>query len=232
MTRLTSIIAGTLLTVLGLGAAAIAPEEGPDGAKLAAKWKDVSFHSFKTKSLAGEAVDFASYQGKVLLVVNVASKCGLTPQYEGLEKLYRELKDKDFVIVAFPANDFGGQEPGTPEEIKTFCTTKYDVTFPMMEKVQTVAGAGQSEIYEYLGARTGKLPGWNFAKYLVGRDGQTITFFDSRVKPDATELREAIDKAIAAPKPAAPAKPKDAPKEGAKTVPGHNDTPTGAPTTK
>jgi glutathione peroxidase len=146
--------------------------------------------------------DLKAYEGKVTLVVNVASACGLTPQYEGLEKLHRELKDKDLVIIGFPSNDFGGQEPGTPEEIRTFCTTKYDVTFPLMEKVQTKAGDGQSEMYQFLGTRTGKLPGWNFAKHLIGRDGQTITFFDSKVKPDAKELREAIEKALASKAPA------------------------------
>ena len=212
MTRLTSFVVGAVMTALGLGAAASMPED----AKLVAKWKDKSFYSLSTKSLAGDATQLKTYEGKVTLVVNVASQCGLTPQYTGLEKLYRELKDKDFTIVAFPSNDFGGQEPGTAEEIKTFCSTKYDVTFPMMEKVKTQSGEGQSEIYEFLGTRTGKLPGWNFAKYLVGKDGQTITFFDSRVKPDAKELREAIDKALAASKPAAKAaeKPKAEEKKG------------------
>jgi glutathione peroxidase len=207
MTKITTFIAGAVMTALGLGAAASMPED----TKLTAKWKDTSFYSLKSTSLAGEPADLAAYEGKVTLVVNVASQCGMTPQYAGLEKLYRELKDKDFVIVGFPCNDFGGQEPGTSEEIKTFCSTKYDVTFPLMAKLQTKAGEGQSEIYEYLGTRTGKLPGWNFAKYLVGRDGQTITFFDSRVKPDAKELREAIDKALATKAP--PKSPKESPAE-------------------
>lgn len=202
MSKIAAFVATTVLAALGLGAAASMPED----TKLVEKWKGTSFFSLKTKSLANEAVDLKQYEGKVVLVVNVASQCGLTPQYEGLEKLYRELKDKDLVVMGFPSNDFGGQEPGTPEEIKSFCTSKYDVTFPMMEKVKTAAGAGQAEIYEFLGTRTGKLPGWNFAKYVIGRDGQTITFFDSRVKPDAKDLREAIDKALAAGKPSAPAK--------------------------
>jgi glutathione peroxidase len=198
MRLITSFVAGAVMTVLGLGAAAAMPAEKD----LEAKWKNKSFYSLSSKTLAGDPAPLSAYEGKVTLVVNVASQCGLTPQYEGLEKLYRELKDKDFVIIGFPSNDFGGQEPGTAEEIKTFCTSKYDVTFPMMEKVQTTAGDGQSEIYEYLGTRTSKLPSWNFAKYVIGRDGQTITFFDSRVKPGAKELREAIDKALEAPKPA------------------------------
>ncbi len=201
MSKIASVIAGTVIAALGLGAAASMPADS----KLVEKWKGKSFYSLSTKTLAGEPAALKQFDGKVTLVVNVASQCGLTPQYEGLEKLYRELKDKGFVIVGFPSNDFGGQEPGTPEEIKTFCTSKYDVTFPMMEKVQTKAGAGQAEIYEFLGTRTDKLPGWNFAKYVIGRDGQAITFFDSRVKPDAKELREAIDKALAAKAPDAPA---------------------------
>lgn len=194
MSKFTAAIATTVMAVLGLGAAASMPED----TKLAEKWKDTSFFSLKTKSLGGEPVELKQYEGKVVLVVNVASKCGLTPQYEGLEKLYGELKGKDLVVIGFPSNDFGGQEPGTAEEIKTFCSTKYNVTFPMMEKVQTKSGAGQAEIYEFLGTRTGKLPGWNFSKYLVGRDGKTITFFDSKTRPDSKELREAIDKALAA----------------------------------
>ncbi len=194
MSKLTAVIATSVMAALGLGAAASMPED----AKLVEKWKDTSFFSLKSNSLDGKPVDMKTYEGKVVLVVNVASKCGLTPQYEGLEKLYRELKDKDLVVVGFPSNDFGNQEPGTAEEIQSFCSTKYSVTFPMMAKVQTKAGEGQAEIYEFLGTRTGKLPGWNFSKYLIGRDGKTITFFDSKTRPDSKELREAIDKALAA----------------------------------
>ena len=170
----------------------------------------MSFYDLTATTIDGAPQKLSDYKGKVLVVVNTASECGYTPQYAGLEKLYESYKDKGVLVLGFPSNDFGGQEPGTAEEIKTFCSTKYDVTFPMMEKVKTQSGEGQSEIYEVLGTRTGKLPGWNFAKYLVGKDGQTITFFDSRVKPDAKELREAIDKALAASKPAAKAaeKPK------------------------
>jgi glutathione peroxidase len=132
------------------------------------------------------------------LVVNVASKCGYTPQYAGLEKLFAELKDKGFVVLGFPCNDFGGQEPGSAEEIQSFCQKNYGVTFPMFAKLQTKAGEGQSELYQYLGARTGSLPSWNFGKYLIGRDGQPIAFYSSKVAPDAKELREAIEKALAA----------------------------------
>jgi glutathione peroxidase len=132
----------------------------------------------------------------VSLVVNVASKCGFTPQYEGLEKLQREMKDKAFNVLGFPSNDFGGQEPGTAEEIQTFCKLTYDVTFPMFEKVVTTSGPAQSPAYAFLG-RFGKLPAWNFSKYVVDKTGQVVAFFPSEVTPEAPELRAAIARALA-----------------------------------
>jgi glutathione peroxidase len=155
-----------------------------------------SFYDLKTMSLDGKPADLASYKGKVTLVVNVASKCGYTPQYDGLEKLHQELAPKGFAVLGFPSNDFGGQEPGTAEEIQQFCKLTYGVTFPMFEKSVTKAGPGQSPIYAYLG-QTGNLPAWNFSKYLVGKDGKVIAFYPSKVKPDAPELRDAIAKALA-----------------------------------
>jgi glutathione peroxidase len=156
-----------------------------------------SLYDYKVNSLAGQPVDLSIYKGDVVLVVNVASKCGNTPQYAGLEKLYTEDKDKGFVILGFPSNDFGGQEPGTPQQITTFCTLKYNVTFPMFEKVKT-KGAGQAPVYEFL--TTGyPVPTWNFSKYLVGKDGKVIAFFKDKVKPDNKDLTGAIDAAIAAP---------------------------------
>jgi glutathione peroxidase len=156
-----------------------------------------SFYDFKTTTLEGKPADLGMYKGKVSLVVNVASKCGYTPQYEGLEKLQKEKGGKDFNVLGFPSNDFGGQEPGTAEEIVTFCKLTYGVTFPMFEKVVTKAGAGQSPIYSFLGT-SGNLPAWNFSKYVVGKDGKVVAFFPSKVTPDAPELRAAIDKALAA----------------------------------
>src|SRR2546427_5295262 len=126
-----------------------------------------SFYDLKTMTLAGRPADLGIYRGKVSLVVNVASKCGFTPQYEGLEKLQREMKGKGFNVLGFPSNDFGGQEPGTAEEIAQFCKLTYDVTFPMFEKVVTKSGGGQSNIYVFLG-QSGHLPAWNFSKYVVG----------------------------------------------------------------
>lgn len=155
-----------------------------------------SFYDLKTASLDGKPADLSSYKGKVTLVVNVASKCGYTPQYEGLEALHKELAPKGFAVLGFPSNDFGGQEPGSAEEIQQFCKLTYGVTFPMFEKTVTKAGPGQSPIYSYLG-QTGNLPAWNFSKYLVGKDGKVIAFYPSKVKPDAAELRDAIAKALA-----------------------------------
>jgi glutathione peroxidase len=156
-----------------------------------------SLYDLRTTTLLGKPVDLGVYRGKVTLVVNVASYCGFTPQYTGLEKLHRELSGKAFSILGFPSNDFGEQEPGSPQEIAEFCRLTYDVTFPMFAKVVTTAGPDQSPIYKFLGA-TGHLPAWNFAKYLIGKDGTVIAFFPSDVTPDAPELRRAIDKALAA----------------------------------
>jgi glutathione peroxidase len=156
-----------------------------------------SFYDLKTKTLDGKPADLAAYKGKVSLVVNVASKCGYTPQYEGLEKLHKDLQPKGVNVLGFPSNDFGGQEPGTAEEIITFCKATYGVTFPMFEKVVTKAGAAQSSIYGFLGA-SGSLPAWNFSKYVIGKDGKVVAFFPSKVTPDAPELRAAIDKALGA----------------------------------
>jgi glutathione peroxidase len=154
-----------------------------------------SFYSMKTKTLQGKPADLSAYKGKVTLVVNVASKCGFTPQYTGLEKLHEDLKGRGFSVLGFPSNDFGGQEPGTPEEIATFCKKNYGVTFPIFEKVVTKAGPDQSPIYTFLG-KDGSLPAWNFSKYLVGKDGKVIAFYPSKVTPDSKELRDAIDAAL------------------------------------
>jgi glutathione peroxidase len=157
-----------------------------------------SFYDMKTMTLDGKPADLGMYKGKVSLVVNVASKCGYTPQYEGLEKLQREMKGKAFNVLGFPSNDFGGQEPGTAAEIQEFCKLTYDVTFPMFEKVVTKAGATQSPIYKFLGAY-GKLPAWNFSKYVIDKQGQIVAFFPSAVTPESKELRDAVAKALATP---------------------------------
>ena len=156
-----------------------------------------SFYDLKTQTLLGKPADLGDYRGKVTLVVNVASYCGYTPQYKGLEALHREMKDKAFAVLGFPSNDFGEQEPGTAEEIATFCKRTYDVTFPMFSKVVTKAGRDQSPVYSYLGA-SGHLPAWNFAKYVVGKDGRVRAFFPSDVTPEDPALRRAIADALKA----------------------------------
>ena len=153
-----------------------------------------SLYDLKVNSLDGKPVDLAQYKGHVVLVVNVASKCGFTPQYAGLEKLYLAYKDQGFVILGFPANDFGHQEPGTPQEIAAFCSSKYSVTFPMFEKVVT-KGSGQSPVYQFL--TTGfPAPTWNFCKYLIDKNGKVLNFFPSKVKPQDKALTDAIAVAL------------------------------------
>ena len=154
-----------------------------------------SLYEMKTRTLDGKPADLAAYRGNVSLVVNVASYCGYTPQYTGLEKLQRELKAKGFNVLGFPSNDFGEQEPGTAEEIATFCKRTYDVTFPMFEKVVTKGGA-QSPVYAFLG-QSGHLPAWNFAKYVIDKQGKVVAFFPSDVTPEDPKLRAAIAKAMA-----------------------------------
>lgn len=147
-------------------------------------------------TIDGEEIAMADYQGKVTLFVNVASQCGYTRQYAGLQKLHSEMADKGFAVLGFPSNEFGGQEPGTEAEIKEFCTSKFSVEFPMFAKVETKAGANQSPVYAALTEATGKQPSWNFCKYLVGKDGKPIAFYKSGTAPDSAELREAIEAAL------------------------------------
>ncbi|GMV30664.1 MAG: hypothetical protein AMXMBFR59_27890 [Rhodanobacteraceae bacterium] len=136
------------------------------------------------------------YEGKVLLIVNTASKCGFTPQYEGLEKLHATYAGRGFAVLGFPSNDFMQQEPGTEKEIQEFCTLTYGVKFPMFEKVHVAKGQA-TPLYERLAAASGgRYPSWNFYKYLVGRDGKVIADFSSKVKPDDADLIAAIEKAI------------------------------------
>jgi len=154
-----------------------------------------SLYDLKTESLVGEAVDLGNYRGTVTLVVNVASKCGLTPQYAGLEELYQELAPRGFVVLGFPSNDFMNQEPGTPEEIRSFCEVNYGVTFPLFTKMR-VKGEERSEIYAFL-TRELDEPSWNFTKYLVAADGKVRYRFAPGTKPDDAELRKLIDAELA-----------------------------------
>jgi glutathione peroxidase len=153
----------------------------------------MSLHDFNVKTLDGKPQPLSAYKGKVALVVNVASQCGATPQYAGLQKLYTDNKDKGLVVLGFPCNDFGGQEPGSPAEISSFCTKNYGVNFPMFEKVGI--RDNPHPLYGFLSAKHAA-PGWNFHKYLVGKDGSVIQAFGSDVEPDAAELQAAIEKAL------------------------------------
>jgi glutathione peroxidase len=153
---------------------------------------------FKANSLDGGAAPLEKWRGQVVLVVNTASQCGFTPQYAGLEALHKEFEPRGFAVLGFPCNEFGGQEPGDAKEIRSFCTEHYQVSFPMFEKVKVKPGEGQSPIYAWLEAATGKVPSWNFCKYLVGKDGNPIQFWPSKTTPDAPELRQAIETALAA----------------------------------
>jgi glutathione peroxidase len=153
-----------------------------------------SVHDFTLNTIDGKPAPLSAYKGKVLLLVNVASKCGYTPQYTGLQSLYEKYKDKGLVIVGVPANNFGGQEPGTNDEIKTFCTRNYNVSFPMMSKV-SVKGDDMTPLYSYL-TQTGGDVKWNFTKFLVGKDGRVIERFESKVTPDSPELTAAVEKAL------------------------------------
>lgn len=148
-----------------------------------------SIYDFKMNSLDGKRIDFAQYRGKNLLIVNVASKCGFTPQYADLEKLHEEFGDK-VVILGFPANNFGGQEPGTSLQIAEFCQKNYGVKFQMFEKI-SVKGDDQHPLYQWLKEKTGQEPTWNFCKYLVKPDG-TVKFFPSKVKPLDQEIVNAL----------------------------------------
>ncbi len=154
-----------------------------------------SVYDFTLNSIDGSPAPLATYKGKVLLLVNVASKCGFTPQYKELEAVYEKYKDQGLVVAGFPANNFGAQEPGTNEEIKTFCTRKYSVTFPMYSKI-SVKGADIAPLYEYLTKATGGDIRWNFTKFLIGRDGAIAERFESAVKPDDPKVTAAIEKAL------------------------------------
>lgn len=148
-----------------------------------------SLYDFKINSLEGEEIDFSRYKGKNLLIVNVASKCGFTPQYADLEKLHEEFGDR-VVVLGFPANNFGSQEPGSHQEIAEFCQKNYGVKFQMFEKI-SVKGEDQHPLYQWLKAKTGQEPTWNFCKYLVKPDG-TVQFFPSKVKPMDKEILNAL----------------------------------------
>lgn len=157
--------------------------------------------NFKAKTIDGETVDLEDYEGSVVLIVNVASRCGLTPQYAGLQQMYEKYKDKGFVILGFPCNQFAGQEPGSDADIKEFCSSKYSVSFPMFSKID-VNGEDAAPIYKYLTSKDTKPTGkgeisWNFEKFLVDREGQLINRFAPRTKPSDEDLVKAVEAELA-----------------------------------
>jgi len=191
--RIIATVAGLALSATGVACT----QSMPVTDELKEKWSDKTLFDIDTKTLEGKPLKLSEWKGKAVLVVNVASKCGFTGQYEGLEKLSDQWKDKGLVVVGIPCNDFGGQEPGSASTIRQFCTSRFAVEFPMLEKQSTKPGKDQSPIFEYLGTRTGKLPGWNFCKYLVYPDGKTIEFYDSRTAPDGKAFESKVKAAVA-----------------------------------
>jgi glutathione peroxidase-family protein len=161
---------------------------------------DKTIYQFTMNDIDGKPVSLSEFKGQVILIVNVASKCGYTPQYEELQKVYSEYKDKGFVILAFPANNFLSQEPGTDAEIKEFCTEKYNVTFPVFSKI-SVKGKDKAPLYNFLTSKdeNGVMESsvkWNFQKYLIDREGRLVTFFDPGTKPDDPMIKEAVLKLL------------------------------------
>jgi glutathione peroxidase len=190
-------VAIAALTVIALSSAARA-ESPPPVTDACPEVLNYSFNRLQT----GNPESLCQYRGKVVLIVNTASYCGYTHQYEGLEALYRKYKSRGLVVVGFPSNDFGGQEPGSNKEIAEFCRLTYGVEFPMFEK-SSVTSIKTNPLYAELLARTGQSPKWNFHKYLVDRDGKQVTSFGTRVEPDNGDLIGAVERMLAA-KPALP----------------------------
>ena len=191
MTLRLSLLALSLLAVAVLSVSVVADDGHKAGSVL----------TFTAKSIDGQDVPLSQYKGKVLLIVNTASQCGYTPQYKGLEEVYEKYKDKGFEVLAFPANEFGGQEPGSNSEIKTFCTMKYKTTFPLFGKI-VVKGEGIHPLYAFLTGKEINPPGgkdipWNFAKFLVDREGHVIARFEPKDAPESAKVTGAIEQALA-----------------------------------
>lgn len=183
-------VMASMIAALGLAGSAVA-----ETAEDRLDWASLSL-----PAISGGQVEARSLKGKVVLVVNTASQCGFTPQYKGLEDLWRDYRGRGLVVLGVPSNDFGSQEPGSNADVATFCEINYGVDFPLLEK-QVVTGAAAHPFYRWAADRTGPLgvPRWNFHKILVGRDGKLVDWFASTTSPDAPRLRSAIDKALAEP---------------------------------
>jgi glutathione peroxidase len=184
---------GSLLTALALPFTQKTVLNRPEKMEITAA---ANFHSFKMKGIDGKEIDFSQFKGKKVIVLNTASKCGYTPQYADWEKFHKA--NKDIVILGFPANEFGGQEPGTNDEIASFCSLNYGVSFQMMEKV-VVKGSGKCDLYQWLSDKSKngwneKEPSWNFCKYVINEKGELQNFFASGIKPSSPEFLAAIGK--------------------------------------
>lgn len=194
----TLIRAASLMTILGGLLLAIPHVQAEQKGRLMAA-KSTSFYDFTMDDIDGKPVNLGQYKGKALLVVNTASFCGNTPQYTDLEAMYEQYHDKGFEILAFPANNFGQQEPGTNAEIKGFCLTKYSVSFPLFSKI-SVKGSDKHPLYQYLTEKS-PFPGeveWNFQKYLVDRNGKIVARFPHRMKPSSPEIIKEVERVLAA----------------------------------
>lgn len=188
----------TILTTLAAGASFVL--RGTETSNAQTKKAMKSLYDIPVKTIDGKPAMLGDYKGKVLLIVNVASQCGYTPQYEGLEKIYEKYQSKGFTVLGFPANNFGGQEPGTEAEIVTFCSTNYGVKFPMFSKL-SAAGADIHPLYKFLTEKetnpnfAGKI-NWNFNKFLIDKNGNPIARFDSADKPESAKVTQAIEQAL------------------------------------
>jgi glutathione peroxidase len=158
----------------------------------------MNIYAIEALDITNKPFDMSALRGKVTLVVNVASACGFTPQYADLQAMHEELSGRGFSVLGVPSNDFGGQEPGSASEIIEFCRTAYAVTFPLLQKSRIKSGPDQSPLYAALSQASGSLPGWNFGKYVIGREGQVLAFFGAKVAPRDPSLREAIEAALTA----------------------------------
>ncbi len=188
--NLTQILFLSVLIITGISRINLSQENAPEG-----EGKRMSnIHGIEVKDMSGNKVKLSGYEGKTLLIVNVASKCGYTKQYSGLEAIYRKYKDQGFEILAFPCNDFGGQEPGTNEEIQEFCSSKFDVTFKLFDKIEVLKN--KAPLYELLTDNpvtgTGDIS-WNFEKFLIDKKGNIVARFKSKVTPESEEMVRAIE---------------------------------------
>jgi glutathione peroxidase len=190
--RLAIVVSSVVLIVAAVGAMGVVRPESSPGTR--------SIYDFTIKDIDGKQVNLADFRGSVVLVVNVASRCGFTPQYEGLQKLYLKYQAQGFVILGFPANNFGFQEPGTNAEIKTFCSAKYNVTFPIFSKI-SVKGDDIDPLYKFLtdkesNPQYGGDVKWNFNKFLIDRTGNIVARFEPQVKPESDQMVQAVEKAL------------------------------------